>query len=262
MTNILFNQFAQSSAKGKLELTPNANIFSCMISQGHEGDDLKPGQAVKLVTMANKVPVVDDAKAGDSVFGFVVLDHKRNFNGASRQISIASDYGVMMMEAYGSVARGDLVKVVLNGIKVESSLIASEAVGIALDNAVDGALCRILIKCLSSRIQGGIEETGAVIQYIPVSVGTATTGDAVKAVSSEDGLAVEKADATDTAIGVLTSNGSIATIGSSVVVKATGDVTAGDAVAWDGTGFGTTTETAFGIAENDSVDGLVKILIL
>ncbi len=253
MAIIQFNAFNQVSAQGKLELTPNANIFTCQINPDYEGDDLIPAQAVKLISSTSGVPVIDVAGSGDKVFGFICLDHKYNNFKAGKLCRIASDYGTMTMVSDGAITRGDYVAI-SDGVKVASTEDASLSVGIALDNSFDGALLRVLIKCLGNKTaalpptpaEGGIVENTNPITFQAIlnsesAVEEFSAGMALALVSSEDGITVDLA--TDTVNGFLVAQESyskggtvtVATTGSIVYLTAGETITAGNFVSWDST---------------------------
>ena len=251
MATIQFNAFNQVSAQGKLELTPNANIFTCQINPEYEGDDLVPAQAVKLIGSTSGVPVVDVVGAGDKVFGFVCLDHKYNNFKAGKLCRIASDYATMTMVSDGAITRGDYVAI-SDDVKVETTDDSSLSVGIAMDNSFDGALVRVLVKCLGSQTAstpltpaaGGIVSNTNPVTYQATlnseSVAESfAAGMGLALVSSEDGITVDVA--TDTVNGFLvaqdayTKGGTVtvATTGSIIYLTAKETITAGNFVSWD-----------------------------
>lgn len=251
MATIQFNAFSQVSAQGKLELTPNANIFTCQINPEYEGDDLVPAQAVKLIGSTSGVPVVDVVGEGDKVFGFVCLDHKYNNFKAGKLCRIASDYATMTMVSDGAITRGDYVTI-SDGVKVETTEDSSLSIGIAMDNSFDGALLRVLIKCLGSQTAvtpptpaagGVVANTNPITFQATLNAESATetfeAGMGLVLVSSEDGITVDVA--TDTVNGFLvaqdtyTKGGTVtvATTGSIVYLTAKETITAGNFVSWD-----------------------------
>lgn len=248
MAIIPFNAFNQVTAQGKLELTPNANIFTCQISPEYTGDDLVPAQAVKLKGSNTGVPVVVPVEEGDDVFGFVALDHKYNNYAAGKLCRIASDYAVMSMVSDGAITRGDNVTV-SGTATVATTEDKATSVGVALDNSFDGAILRVLIKCIGNNLAetpaapeaGTLMGTGTFTATFnsESAVEEITAGMAVELQSSEDGIVV---DAASTAVhGFLlaqaeyTKGGSVtvATSGSIVYLTAGETITAGDGVVYN-----------------------------
>lgn len=144
------NAFGQSTAKGKLELTPNGSIFSAKITAG-SNVTLKPGMAVELDSSSSGAMLTVTPVSSGLIFGFIPLVHKNNALGLTstltETVEVASKGCVMTMEAGEAIARGDYVKYNSSTTKVEEADTAADAVvGIALDAAsATGDLIRVYI---------------------------------------------------------------------------------------------------------------------
>lgn len=267
MATIQFNAFNQVSAQGKLELTPNANIFTCQINPEYEGDPLVPAQAVKLISSNTGVPMVDVVSEGDKVFGFVCLDHKYNDFRAGKLCRIASDYATMSMISDGAITRGDNVTV-SDTAKVETTTDASSSIGVALDNSYDGALLRVLVKCLGNSLavtptpfspsEGALMPAAANTFTATFNSESAleeiTAGLPVELQSSDEGIVV---DAVTTNVhGFLVAQESyskggevtVATTGAIIYLTAGETITAGDGVVYNNGKMEVATEGAQGLA--------------
>ena len=146
------NAFGQSTAKGKLEQTPTANIFSARVTAG-SSVTLKPGMAVEIdASDTTKMLAVKPLTSTGTVFGFIPLVHKNNAIGLTATttdvIEVAADNAVMVMEASEAIAKGSLIKYDYSTLKVgEADTAADAVVGIALEAAAaDGDLLKVLIK--------------------------------------------------------------------------------------------------------------------
>ena len=252
MAIVQFNAFNQVSAQGKLELTPNANIFTCQLNPEYEGDPLVPAQAVKLIGSTSGVPVVDVVSEGDKVFGFVCLDHKYNDFRAGKFCRIASDYATMTMISDGAITRGDYVAV-SGTATVETTEDVSTSIGIALDNSYDEALLRVLIKCLGTSVavtptpfspsEGGLMPAAANTFTATFNSESAleeiTAGLPVELQSSEEGIVVDVASTATHGFLVAqdsyTKGGevTVATTGAIIYLTAGETITAGDKVVYN-----------------------------
>lgn len=152
MATINFNAFGQSTAKGKLELTPNANTFTVKISAGSD-TTLTPGMAVELDSAGTGVQInVKALTQNGTIFGFVPLNHKNNGLTVTatkpEHIEVACDNCIMEMEASAAIAQGALVKYNYSTKKVATaSSSGDKPCGIALQSAgADGDLLKVLIK--------------------------------------------------------------------------------------------------------------------
>ena len=144
------NAFNQSTAKGKLELTPNGNTFSAKVTAG-SNVTLEPGMAVELDSSSTASVLTVKPVSSGLIFGFIPLVHKNNAIGltstTSDVIEIASKGCVMTMETEEAISRGDYVKYNATYVTVEEADTAADAiVGIALDTAAaKGDLIRVYI---------------------------------------------------------------------------------------------------------------------
>lgn len=144
------NTFKQSTAKGKLELTPNGNTFSAKITAG-SNVTLEPGMAVELDASSSSSMLTVTPVSSGLIFGFIPLVHKNNAIGltstTSDVIEVASKGCVMTMETEEAISRGDYVKYNATYVTVEEADTATDAiVGIALDTAAaKGDLIRVYI---------------------------------------------------------------------------------------------------------------------
>ena len=84
------------------------------------------------------------------------------FDGGSKPLSydnigipnvadVASDYAVMSMVSDGAITRGDNVTV-SGTATVATTEDKATSVGVALDNSFDGAILRVLIKCIGNNL--------------------------------------------------------------------------------------------------------------
>lgn len=144
------NAFGQSTAKGKLELTPNGNIFSAKITAG-SNVTLEPGMAVELDGSSTGAMLTVKPVSSGLIFGFIPLVHKNNALGLTstltETVEVASKGCVMTMEAGEAIARGSYVKYDSTNIQVNEADTADDAiVGIALDaSSASGDLIRVYI---------------------------------------------------------------------------------------------------------------------
>ena len=146
------NAFGQSTAKGKMEQTPNANVFNARVTAG-SSVTLKPAMAVEIDSSdTSKMLAVKPLTSTGQVFGFIPLNHKNNAIGLTSTttdfIEVAADNCVMVMEASEAIAKGSWIKYDYSTLKVgEADTEADAVVGIALEAAAaDGDLLKVLIK--------------------------------------------------------------------------------------------------------------------
>lgn len=150
MATIDLNAFGQTTAKGKLELTPNYSIFSAKIAAG-SNVTLEPGMAVELDASSTGPMLTVKPVDSGLIFGFIPLVHKNNAIGLTSTVTdtveVATKDCVMVMEAGGAIARGDVLKYDASTVTVEEADTAADAIiGIALDAAAaSGDLIRVKI---------------------------------------------------------------------------------------------------------------------
>lgn len=135
------NQFAQTKEKGMLDLPFNANTIQCKLS-----GSAVAGQAVKLVDVAYKIPVVEVADDTDLVFGFINLSLKKApADGDMVEISLPGN--VMYMIAGAAFAPGtELMHVVSTGKVITATGTTKCISGWAMDKAAaDADVVRVMI---------------------------------------------------------------------------------------------------------------------
>lgn len=140
------NQFAQTVEKGMLDLAPNAFVLGCIVDSGSA--TLVPGQAVKLVNVASKIPVVTAVTVDtDDIFGFVPYDVITNSYAAGANVDIAAFQGnIMYMEAAAAFAPMVKLGIVVSGSTVQTAVSTDRIIGVALDKATNiGDLVRVYI---------------------------------------------------------------------------------------------------------------------
>ena len=142
------NQFEQTPIKGSVDslLTPNTVSVQLNVLSDFE---LIPGDAVKLVSGDAKVILVDKCGDSDKPFGFVLFNPKKERFEPGDTFEIMLDWSVMFMEAGGVISRGNNVEFVSATTQVIASGGGNPISGVALDNAVEGDIFRVLIKVSS-----------------------------------------------------------------------------------------------------------------
>lgn len=141
------NQFAQSMVQGILDPgQPQPNTFSCRVDASSA--TLIPGDAVKSVDTAGKVPVVTKCTADtDDVWGFVNYNFKNSSFAANAMVEISAFEGnAMYMTASAAMARNANVAIVIASSKIVTATTNQRIVGKLLDKATaDGDLVRVYI---------------------------------------------------------------------------------------------------------------------
>lgn len=145
--SLSMNQKYQTPVKGQLDLRFNGQTVSGVV-KSDEAVDLIPGQAVKMVDSASKVPTFTAVTADtDDIYGFVNYNMKNVSFAAGTPVEVsAMRNNVMYMEASAAIARNAKVMVVVTGSKVATATTGKTIAGRAYDKAAaDGDLIRVTI---------------------------------------------------------------------------------------------------------------------
>lgn len=138
------NQFNQTAIKGDLTLGLNNNVISCKI-KSDSSSTFTAGTAVKIVDVANSIPVIEKAAATDSIFGFIIYNRKNNAPIAGDIVEVAFDNSVMLMEASASIASGATLEIVATGDTVITNAGTNKVIGRALRKASSGDIIPVVI---------------------------------------------------------------------------------------------------------------------
>jgi len=150
MATINFNAFAQETAAGKLEQSPNMATYSVRLEVGSD-TTLKPCTAVKLKNTTSKlITVTPTSSDADEIFGFIPLNHKNNglvvTSTEPVTVEVASFGCIMTMEASAAINRGAHVTYSYSTNKIATAASSDLICGLALDAAgASGDLVRVLL---------------------------------------------------------------------------------------------------------------------
>lgn len=184
-TNQVFqsNQFNNNiPIKGDTAMTVGFNVMPVMLDP-NSVSTVVPGDAVVLTTTTGPAIYVDKATASEIPWGFVLYETKQNiFNVASGNVAFeVARFGTLVYaEASGTISRGNFLQYVPDNTGNNDPLIANNTgnplCGIAVDNATDGQIFRMMIITATDfvpTVVGGTIDNAPIGQNTP-SLGTFT----------------------------------------------------------------------------------------
>lgn len=172
------NQFNNNiPIKGDTAMTVGFNVMPVLLDPNSTAI-LVPGDAVVLTTTTGTAILVDKATASEIPWGFVLYETKNNtFSVASGNVAfeIARFGTLVWAEADGSITRGDDLEYVPDTVTNDNPLIqvslgVNPICGVAVDNATDGQLFRMMIITamdFAPTISGGTINNAPIGQSIP-----------------------------------------------------------------------------------------------
>lgn len=144
MSNKLqINQFSQTPLKGAVAALLNDTTISAQIDPASIAT-LYAGSRVKLTTAVGSTILIDKCANADEGIGFIPYTPKKDTFVAGDPVEICLSFSILWMEASGAVARGEQLEGVATGDKVKTNA-GNPVCGIALDNASDGDIFRVLV---------------------------------------------------------------------------------------------------------------------
>jgi hypothetical protein len=140
------NQFGMKPLKGTVAASPNPTTLSVQV-QPNSTETIYAGDAVRLYGGTSATILVDFCSAvSDQVIGFVIRNIKKASFTAGDALEIAMEQSVILLEAYGSINRGQKVEWYPTGHQVKACAGVNSAVGTALDVAsATGDLIRVMV---------------------------------------------------------------------------------------------------------------------
>jgi len=138
------NQFAQLPEKGAVAAIPTPNTFSAVVDPNSVAT-LVAGDAVKLTSSTGNAILVDKCAVTDDPIGFVAYVIKGNSYTANMGLEIVTNGSIMNAQASGSITRSNSLEFVASGSYMKASAGVNPVSAIALDNATDGSVFRMLI---------------------------------------------------------------------------------------------------------------------
>lgn len=144
--SLQMNQLKMIPVQGQLDLAVFNNVITGQVDT-NVVTPLVPGQAVKLVTTSNGIPIVTPLTANtDATFAFVSYNIKDvNFPARSR-VELAMPFTTMQMTASAAIVAGAKIEVIYTTNKVKTNAGVNPVAGYALDAAsADGDLIRVVI---------------------------------------------------------------------------------------------------------------------
>jgi len=175
------NQFNNNiPVKGDTAMTVGFNTMPVLLDP-NSTNTVVAGDAVVLTTTDGTAILVDKAAATDVPWGFIVYEMKTNqYSVALGQVAfeIARFGTLVWAEAQGSITRGDDLEYVPDATTAYNPLIKTNAgvnpiCGIAVDNASDGDLFRMMIITASDFAPTIV---GGTINNAPIGQATANLG--------------------------------------------------------------------------------------
>lgn len=177
--NMNLNQFSQTPIKGDSATKVNLNTLSVQVDPDSVAM-LLPGDAVVLVTADGNTIIVDKAVATDNPFGYVFYSIKKDHFTAGDAMEIGLVGAIMYVQAQGSIDRGGNVEYLPSsdltiGPRVKAAAGVNPESGLALDNAADGDILRMIVLG-SASYQGDAVITSGSINNTPIGQSTAAAG--------------------------------------------------------------------------------------
>jgi predicted RecA/RadA family phage recombinase len=140
------NQFGQKPLKGTVAAIPTPTTLSVQVSPS-SSETIYAGDMVRLVGGTSPTILVDLCTVvSDQMIGFVIRNPKKASYVAGDALEIAMENSVILLEAYGTINRGNKVEWYPTGKQVKQNAGVNSAVGTALDvAAATGDLIRVLL---------------------------------------------------------------------------------------------------------------------
>lgn len=142
--SLQMNQLKMIPVQGQLDLAIFNNIITGQVDT-NVVTPLVPGQAVKLITTSNGIPIVTPLTANtDATFAFVSYNIKDQSFPARSRVELALAGSTMQMTAGAAINAGAKIEVVYTTNKVITNAGTNPVAGYALDHAsADGDLIRV-----------------------------------------------------------------------------------------------------------------------
>ena len=143
------NQFAQTPVLGQVDLAVSPNTQSVRINPDSVSTNIVAGQAVKLITGASGITLVDvpTSITDGPIWGVIAYSPRKNTYAAGDVVTVACQGDVIYLQTSAAVSRGTKVATTVAGPTVATNAVSTNQItGIAIDQAsASGQLIRVQV---------------------------------------------------------------------------------------------------------------------